>query len=72
MKGEGWHASHLSSCAGHRQVAAVFAEVDLLDAKPRVVAVGVEAAHLGKQSNAIIQRLIQLKTFVFVQKKIVI
>ena len=39
-------SSHLSSCASHSQIAAVFTEVDLLNAQPRVVAVGVETADL--------------------------
>ena len=37
---------YLSCSAGDGQVTAVFTQVDLLDAQPRVVTVGVEAAHL--------------------------
>lgn len=49
LKDECWWGSYLSRCAGHRQVAAVFTEVDLLDAEPWVVAVGVKTAHLTKK-----------------------
>lgn len=39
-------ACYLPCCAGHSQVAAVFAEENLLDAQPRIITVGVERAHL--------------------------
>lgn len=39
-------ACYLPCCACHRQVAAVFAEEDLLDAQAGVVTVGIEGAHL--------------------------
>ena len=43
--------SHLSGGAGDGQVSTVLAEVDLLDAQAGVVAVGVETAHLQRDSS---------------------
>lgn len=37
---------HLSSCASNDQISAVFTEVDLLNAEPRVVTVRVKTANL--------------------------
>lgn len=46
------HSSYLSSCASHRQIAAVFTEVDLLNAQPRVITVRVKTADLNDKRNA--------------------
>lgn len=45
-------SSYLSSCASHRQIAAVFTEVDLLNAQPRVITVRVKTANLNDKRNA--------------------
>lgn len=48
--------SHLSSCSCHSKTTTVFTKVDLLDAKPWIIAVGVKAANLdSKNVNRIIR-----------------
>ena len=43
---------YLPCCAGHSQVAAVFAEENLLDAQPRIVTIGVKGAHLPRERRS--------------------
>lgn len=52
--------THLPGGASYCQVAAVFAQVDLLDAQARVVAVRVEVSHLLKYDMFILLNFVYL------------